>query len=204
MYMKCLSTFIWCAGWAYGRTLTLLHLCRFWGPNFGKLGKKVSQNTIMLCCKSPHLYLTSLLDVWSVWAPSYAVDGHLGAHPYTVTPVMVVMFGGCKPSIPSVSHIPFICCWWAFGHTLTMLHLCRWRPNFGKLGVRVSQKTIIVLCLEAVNHPSHLYLTSLLDVYEVFEQLHMLWMGIWVHCYCVTSMQVGAKFWKIRVKGEPK
>jgi hypothetical protein len=47
--------------------------------------------------------------------------------------------------------------------------------------------------LEPVNHPT-LYLRSILNVYEVFESLHMLWMGIWVHPYTVTPVQVGAKF----------
>ncbi len=52
---------------------------------------------------------------------------------------------------------------------------------FGKLGVRWSPNNIMV-SLEVVNHPT-LYLTSILDVYEVFEHLHMPWMGIWVHPY---------------------
>ena len=62
----------------------------------------------------------------------------------------------------------------------------------------------MVSCLEAVNHPM-LLLTSILHVLKVFEQLHMLWMmGIWVHPYTLTPVQVGAKFWKIGAKGEPK
>ncbi len=51
----------------------------------------------------------------------------------------------------------------------------------------------MVPCLEAVNHPT-LYLRSILNVYEVFEPFHMPWMGIWVHPYTVTPVQVGAKF----------
>ncbi len=53
----------------------------------------------------------------------------------------------------------------------------------------------MVPCLEAVNQPT-LYLRSILNVYAVFEPLHMLWMGIWVHRYTVTPVQVGAKIWK--------
>jgi hypothetical protein len=54
----------------------------------------------------------------------------------------------------------------------------------------------MVSCLEAVNHPT-LYLTSILNVYEVFEHHHMLWMGIWVYPYKFTPMQVvGASFEK--------
>jgi hypothetical protein len=35
---------------------------------------------------------------------------------------------------------------------------------------------------------------------KVFEHLHVLWMGLWVHPYSVIPVQVGAKFWKIGVK----
>ena len=50
---------------------------------------------------------------------------------------------------------------------------CRWRGNFVKLGVMVSPNDIIVFCFGAVTNPT-LHLTSTLDVYEVFEHLHML------------------------------
>ncbi len=57
--------------------------------------------------------------------------------------------------------------------------------------------------VEAVNlywlHP-----TSILDVYNEFEHLHMLWMGIWVHPYNVIPVQVGAKFLENWGKAEPK
>jgi hypothetical protein len=62
----------------------------------------------------------------------------------------------------------------------------------------------MVSYLETVEHPT-LHLTSILNVYEVFEHLHMMWMGIWVYAYIVTPVQVvGAKFWKIGGKGECK
>jgi len=57
-------------------------------------------------------------------------------------------------------------------------------------------------CLDfvvAVNHPT-LHHTSIIHVYEVFEHLHMLWKGIWVHPYTVIMVQGGAKFWKIGVR----
>ena len=38
--------------------------------------------------------------------------------------------------------------------------------------------------MEAVNQLT-LYLRSIVNVYEVFEPLHMLWIGIWVHPYTV-------------------
>jgi hypothetical protein len=36
--------------------------------------------------------------------------------------------------------------------------------------------------------------TSILDVYEVFKHLDMLWMGIWVHPYTAIPVELGAKF----------
>ena len=53
--------------------------------------------------------------------------------------------------------------------------------------------------VEAVNHPT-LYHTSIIHVYEVFEHLHMLWKGIWVHPYTVIMVEGGGKFWKIGVR----
>ena len=59
----------------------------------------------------------------------------------------------------------------------------------------------MVSCLNTQKHPN-LHLTSTLDVYEyeVFEHLHMLGMGVWVHPSIVTPVQDGAKFWKTRHK----
>ena len=51
----------------------------------------------------------------------------------------------------------------------------------------------------AVNHPT-LHHTSIKHVYEVFEHLHLLWKGIWVHPYTGMMVQGGAKFWKIGVR----
>ncbi len=53
--------------------------------------------------------------------------------------------------------------------------------------------------VEAVNHPT-LHHTSIIHVYEVFEHLHMLWKGIWVHPYTVMMVQGGGKFWKFGVR----
>jgi hypothetical protein len=49
---------------------------------------------------------------------------------------------------------------------------------------------------EAKTHPTLYLSTSILDVLKVFGHLLMVWMGIWVHPYTVTPVQVGAKFWK--------
>ena len=55
------------------------------------------------------------------------------------------------------------------------------------------------IIVEAVNHPT-LHHTSIIHAYEVFEHLHMLWKGIWVHPYTVMMVQGGGKIWKIGVR----
>ena len=50
--------------------------------------------------------------------------------------------------------------------------------------------------VEVLNHPAQLP-TYILDVYEqVFENLHIQWMGIYVHPLTVILVQVGVKFWE--------
>ena len=53
--------------------------------------------------------------------------------------------------------------------------------------------------IEAAN-PYCLHPTSIYNVYKVFEHLHMVWMGIWVHPYTVILVEVGAKFLEIGVR----
>ncbi len=83
-------------------------------------------------------------------------------------------------------------------------YTCECGANFWKYdGLGSAQTPIMVPCLEPVNQPT-LYLRSILNVYEVFEPLHMLSMCIWVHPYTVTPVQVGEKFEIIwAAKGEP-
>ncbi len=90
--MKCFSTFLWC-GWAFGCTFTLLKLCRS-GPNFGKLKVRWSPNNIMVLCfeaiKLPQsAFYLHIGCIECVWAPSYVVEGHLGA-PLHYTPVQEI------------------------------------------------------------------------------------------------------------------
>jgi hypothetical protein len=67
-------------------------------------------------------------------------------------------------------HIMWMGIWVHPSHTVIPVQV---GPNFGILGVRVNPNNIMVSCLEAVNHHT-LLLISILDVYEVFEHLHML------------------------------
>ncbi len=150
---------LWMGIWVHRFTVIPVQV----GAKFKKNGVRQSPN-VLWChgwgCKPPltasHIYIGSIK---SVKAPSYAVDGHMGA-PLTVIPVQVgakiwkigVRWGpddivvswlrlytttDCIPHpywmcIKCLS--TFICCGWACGCTLTLLYLCRWGPKFGKLG----------------------------------------------------------------------
>ena len=62
---------------------------------------------------------------------------------------------------------------------------------------QAEQKQRCGIIVEAVNHPT-LHHKSIIHVYEVFEHLHMLWKGIWVHPYTVMMVhRGGANFGKL-------
>ncbi len=88
----------------------------------------------------------------------------------------------------------FICCGWAYRCTLALYCLCRWGWVLEKLG-KAEPKWCCGARVEAAN-PCRLHLTFTSYVYKVFEHIHILWMGIWVHPYTVMPVQVGLSFWK--------
>ena len=59
------------------------------------------------------------------------------------------------------------------------------------------------IIVEAVNHPT-LHHTSIIHAYEVFEHLHLLWKGIWMHPYTVMMGQGGCKILENWGQAEPK
>ena len=83
-------------------------------------------------------------------------------------------------------------------HPYTVMMVAGGGANFGNLGSGGAKMTLSDF-VEAVNHPT-LHHTSIIHVYEVFEHLHMLWKGIWMHPYTVMMVQGGGKFWKIGVR----
>ena len=91
-----------CCGWAYGCTLTLLHLC-----NFRKIGVGLS-----------------LCDVAMSWLRLQTPVDCI-PHPYHI-------YGKCFST--------FICCLWAYGSTLMLIH---WGWILGKLGVWPSPSDVV-------------------------------------------------------------
>ena len=91
----------------------------------------------------------------------------------------------------SISYSTLLICGWANGSPITLLCLCRLGVEFRKIGVGQSLGDVVMsclrlqTCLECIPHLSY--------VYTVFQHLDMLWMGIWVHPYTVTPVQVGGE-----------
>ncbi len=179
----------------------------------------------------PTLLLTSISHVLKVFEHLHMLWMGMWVHPYTLTPVHVgpnfgnmgvrvssnphhagAMFGGCKPS-HFVYQIHIKCLWsvWAtsyavdehMGAPLHSYTCAGGGKTLKKIGLlRVSPNNIIMSCLESVNHPT-LLLTSILHVLKVFEHLHMLWMGMWVHPYTLTPVQVGPNFGNVGERVSP-
>ena len=81
------------------------------------------------------------------------------------------------------------CCGWAYGYTLMPCYMCRWGWIIGKMGMADSVWCCGVM-VEAAN-PQRLHPNFILDVYKVFEQLEMPWVGIWVHPHAVLHVLMG-------------
>ena len=130
-----------------------------------------------------------IIGIKSILASYYAVEGNMGA-PLTLlclcrsgvdfrkiglspSPSDVVMswlrLQTCLECIPHPCHMyiqcfsTLICCGWAYGCTLTLLHLCRWRWILGKLGAWLSPSNVVRTWLrlqspvDCIPHPNHVY-----------------------------------------------
>ncbi len=160
---------LWMGNWVHPYCVTPVHAL----AKFKKTGGiRMSFKTIMVFCLVALYHpICFLLDLYEMFEHLYMLwmCMFIWVHPYCVTPVQVgtifwkiggkgeekyyhgVMFRGCKPPhLFRTSYLMyikcmsfFICCGWAYGCTLTLLHLCRWGPNFGKLRVRANPNNIL-------------------------------------------------------------
>ncbi len=80
-------------------------------------------------------------------------------------------------------------------YTITPVHVGGKFHNLDNwmIGLQVSPNNMMTSCLETANHHT-LFYRSILNAFDLFDSLHMLWMGIWVHPYTVTPVHVGTKF----------
>ncbi len=90
-------------------------------------------------------------------------------------------------------------CGWAYGFILTPLpsqtipQICEsWLKYFL---LQVGRRCHYAL-VEAVE-PFKLHPMSISYIYEVFEHLLRLWMGIWLHTYTITSTDISPDLWEL-------
>ncbi len=88
---------------------------------------------------------------------------------------------------------------WAYGFTLTPLppHMLPkvWRGWLKSYLMQVCKPCHYAL-VEAVE-PCKLHLMYMPNIYEVFEHLLRLWMGIWLHTHIITSTDTSPDLWEL-------
>ncbi len=131
--------------------------------NWGKAEPKWRFGVMVEAMNHQWLHPTSILDVCKIVEHLHMLWMGIWVHPYTVIPVQVgTKFWkiGVRRSSNDVAvswlrlYIPhqywmyikclstFICCGWAYGCTLSLLYLCTWGPNFGKLWLGQAPMTL--------------------------------------------------------------
>ena len=163
----------------------------------GKGEPKEDTGSCLVAVNQPILHQTPILKVNEVFVPLHIL---WALKPVQVGDKFLQIWGqgwaqimswfhvwGCSPPHYAL-HILVECAEsaWATsyavgGHMGAPLHpyTCACGTKICKFGGKDEPKEDCGTCLVAVNHPT-LHQTSILNVYEVFEPLHMLWMGIWL------------------------
>jgi hypothetical protein len=140
---------------------------------------------VMLEAPNPHrLHPTFILYIQSILTSYHDVDGHMG-EPLTLlclcrwewisrrslSDVVIswLRLQTCTDYIPHPCHMytkcfsTLICCVWAYGCTLTLLHLCRSGVDFRKIELSPSPSDVVMSWLrlqtrlEWIPHPCHMY-----------------------------------------------
>jgi hypothetical protein len=152
VYAMCFSTLI-CCGWACGYSLTLFHLCRWWGGLLGEMAKWLWRCKVMVEAPKSQNCISHLYHVYTKCFSTLICCGWAYGCTHTLFHLcrwgwIFVKFGACwidcdvvrsrlklQSSIDCMTHIyhvytkcfsTLICCGWAYGCTLTLFHLCRW------------------------------------------------------------------------------
>ncbi len=121
---------------------------------------------------------------------------------------MQLHFGwGCRTS-QTASHVHVIHIWGVWvpsqvvdGHMASHSHCYHHScfPRFGELGEILPDASVQpchYALIEAVE-PFKLHPMSMAYLYEVFEHLLRLWMGIWLHIHIVTTTDTSPVLWKL-------
>ena len=124
-----------------------------------------------ICCGWAHGWNLKLLCLWRYWLRIY------------------FLLTASHDNIRYVCQVfsTFICGGWAYGWTLRLLHIMsRWGAQFQfcNIAVRWGPNDSVMSWLRlqtlavCIPHPYW--------IYELFEHIHMLWLGLWVQPYCNT------------------
>jgi hypothetical protein len=155
--MRGLSTFSGC-GWAYGFTLTPLP-----PQTPPKIWESWLKLYLMQVCKQCHYALIEAVE-------------HFKLHPMSMSYIYEVF-----------EHL--LRCGWAYGFTLIPLPP-QMLPQIWESWLKSYLMQVCKPChyafVEAVE-PFKLHPISMCYIYEVFECLLRLWMGIWLHTHTVTT-----------------
>ncbi len=164
--------------------------------------------------------------IWGVWTSSWVVDGHMVPHLHSYHHRHFLSFVRvgwnptwckCKPchyalveAIEPFKLHPILChtymrglsafsgCGWAYGFTFTslppqtLLQICEsWLKSYL---MQVCKPCHYALA-DAIE-PFKLHSMSILHIYEVFERLLRMWMGIWLHTHTVTITDASPDLWE--------
>ena len=90
-----------------------------------------------------------------------------------------------------------IWCGWAYGSSIKLWYPWRYgQRNLFLLYWGKVEPNDIAMSWLSLQNPCWLHSTSNLDVYEVLEHLHMLWMGVWVRPWTIIPMEMRATKYK--------
>jgi hypothetical protein len=116
--------------------------------------------------------------------------------------------GGCR-TFQTASHVhaihtwgvwrPFSHCGWAYGFTFTLLAPQTlpqiWESCLNSYLLQVCKPCHYAL-VEAIE-PFKLHPMIMAYLYEVFEHLLRMWMGVWLHNYIVTTTDTSPDLWEL-------
>jgi uncharacterized membrane protein len=193
-------------------------------PDLGNLGMVGWNNDLLLWLRlynSTHFFSTSILYMWKVFEPIHMMWIGIWVHLCTVT--MLAKLTQIWVILGWWGEIMFCCYCWACTIPLIHIHIVYvesfWAhsydvdrhvgapslhcytagqqvdPDLGNLGM-VGWNNDVMTWLRLYN-TIHLFSTSMLYMWKVFEHIHMLWIDIWVHLSTITLLAKLIQIWVI-------
>ncbi len=165
--MRCLSAFSGC-WWAYGSILTPLP-----PQTLTQICESWLKSYLIQVCKPCHYALVEAVE------------------PFKCIPHLCHTYIWCLSTFSAFG--------WSYGFTLILLP----RQTFPQIWESWVKSYLMQVCkpyhyalVEAVE-PFKLHPMSMSYIYEVFEHLLRLWMGIWLHIHTITTTDTSPDLWKL-------